>query len=256
MNLFCDVDGTFWQHSDTDFVQYKRNIEAVKRFRAAGNIFGFATGRGVPSMRRNFPDYIENADYLVVDNGSFAVDIKKDKLIGEIVFEPSELKRIIDIATSFYPDNRMAISYHGYTQEYRFPIAPIGKVRLWLLSGSLIDPLIDKISSELGNDKIKMHHERHAVKSSLSWVGSEYHAFINVMPYESGKEEAIARLIKTEHLEGRTVVLGDDLNDIAMIKRFDGYVMCDSHPKLLNEVSEDHIVNNPEELIDKLLINM
>ena len=253
MNLFCDVDGTFWQHSDTDFVQYKRNIEAVKRFRAAGNIFGFATGRGRPSMLRNFPDYIENADYLVVDNGSFAVDVKKDKLIGEIVFEPSELKRIIDIATSFYPDNRMAISYHGYTQEYCFPIAPIGKVRLWLLSGSLIDPLINKISSELGSDKIKMHHERHAVKSSLSWVGSEYSAFINVMPFESGKEEAISRLVKSEKLQGETIVLGDDLNDIAMIKRFNGYAMRDSHPKLLQEVTEDHIVDSPEELIDKLL---
>lgn len=256
MNLFCDIDGTFWQHSDTDFTQYAKNLEAVKRFRAAGGIFGFATGRGVPSMRRNFPDYIDNADYLIVDNGSFAVDVKAEKLIGEIVFEPNGLKRIVNIATRIYPDNRLAISYHGYLQEYRYPIAPIGKIRLWLLDESLIDPLMNEISLEIGEGKLKMHHERHAVKSSLSWVGSEYHAFMNVMPYESGKEEAITRLIKTERLEGQTVVLGDDLNDIAMIKRFDGYAMRDSHPKLLKEVSEDHIVNNPEELINKLLINM
>lgn len=253
MNLFCDVDGTFWQHSDTDFVQYKRNIEAVKRFRAAGNIFGFATGRSIPSMRRNFPDYAKEVDYLVVDNGSFAVDVQKNDIIIENTFTPNELKRIISIATSLYPDEKLVASYYGISQEYRFPIAPIGKIRFWLLDESLIDPLIEKIGAGLGDNVVKMHHERHAVKSSLPWVSDKYKAFINVVPYASGKEESISKLVETEKLTGDIVVLGDDLNDMEMIKRFDGYAMRDSHPKLLQEVPEDHIVDSPEQLINKLL---
>ena len=253
MILLCDVDGTFWQHSDTDFLQYNKNIEAVRRFRAAGNIFGFATGRGVPSMERNFLGYKEVADYLITDNGSFITKVQENRIIDTITYRPEELKRMIQIATEMYPDNRMKLSYHGYDQEYRFPISLIGKVRMWLLDESLIDPLCEKILTELGSHSVKLHHERHAISSSLPWVGKEYKAFINATPYNSGKEEAISKLIKAENLQERIVVLGDDLNDLAMIERFEGYAMRDSHPKVLEKVPEDHLVDNPEELINKLL---
>lgn len=253
MNLFCDVDGTFWEHSDKDFAQYKRNLAAVERWRAAGNVFGLATGRGIPSMRRNFPDYHRDSDYLITDNGSFTTETKSEKLIDETVFEKRQIAQILSFVREHFDEKQAKISYHGYLQEYQVPISSIGKIRTWLLNSDMAEELYGKMEAHFGNDDYKLHIERNALLSSLDWVGPEYKSFINIVPAESGKETAIEKLRKTHKIKGDIVVLGDDMNDLAMIHKFDGYAMVSSHPKLLELMPKDRIVKNPEELINKLL---
>ena len=253
MNLFCDVDGTLWEHSDKDFEQYKRNLAAVERWRAAGNVFGLATGRGIPSMRRNFPDYHRDADFLITDNGSFTTETKDEKLIDETVFEKRQIAQILSFVREHFTEKQAKISYHGYLKEYQVPIASIGKIRTWLLNSEMAEELYEKMALHFGNDDYKLHIERNALPSSLDWVGPEYKSFINIVPAESGKETAIEKLRKMHKIKGDIIVLGDDMNDLAMIHMFDGYAMANSHPNLLKVMSSDKIVKNPEELINELL---
>lgn len=253
MILVCDIDGTFWQHFDADFEIYKQNAAAAKRWREAGHRLILATGRGIPSMRRAFPDIVEYADYLITDNGSFTTNLATNKLIDEIVFEPRQIGKITSFARDLYPESLMLISYHGYLQEYRYPLAAIGKIRTWTRDGELAENLYHRFEEEFGPDALKLHVERNALPSSLPWVSSAYKAFVNITPSESGKEQALERLIASEKLKGEVYTLGDDLNDIGMIKRFNGYAMRDSHPRLLDQMDKTRLVENPAQLINKLL---
>ena len=253
MILVCDIDGTFWRHSDRNFEAYKKNVAAAKRWRGAGHQLILATGRGILSMRRSFSDAPEYADYLITDNGSFTTDLSSGKLIDEIVFEPRQIGKITAFARDLFPERLMLISYHGYLQEYRHPLAAIGKIRAWMLDGELAEKLHDRLEQEFGSGMLQLHVERNALPSSLPWVSSDYKAFINITPQESGKEQALKRLIKLAKLKGDIYTLGDDLNDIGMIQHFEGYAMRDSHPRLLEQINPERLVDGPAELIDRLL---
>jgi HAD superfamily hydrolase (TIGR01484 family) len=253
MILVCDIDGTFWQHFDTDFEIYHKNAAAAKRWRESGHLLILATGRGLPSMRRNFSDITDYADFLITDNGSFTTELSTGKLIDEIVFEPRQIGKITAFARDLYPERLMLISYHGYLQEYRYPLAAIGKIRTWMRDGELAEKLYERLEEEFGPGTLKLHVERNALPSSLPWVSADYKAFVNITPNESGKEQALARLIKQKKLKGEVFTLGDDLNDLGMIKHYEGYAMRDSHPRLLEQMDKDRLVDNPAELINKLL---
>jgi hydroxymethylpyrimidine pyrophosphatase-like HAD family hydrolase len=174
-------------------------------------------------------------------------------MIEEIVFEPRQIGKITAFARDLYPESLMLISYHGYLQEYRYPIASIGKIRTWTRDAELAEKLYCRLEEEFGPDALKLHVERNAMPSSLPWVGPEYKAFVNITPQHSGKEQALKRLVKARKLKGDIYTLGDDLNDLDMIKHFNGYAMRDSHPRLLEQMSKDRLVENPAELIRKLL---
>ena len=253
MVLVCDIDGTFWQHFDADFEIYKKNVAAAKRWREAGHKLILATGRGIPSVRRTFPDITEYVDYLITDNGSFTTEIATGKLIDEIVFEPRQIGKITAFARDLYSERLMLISYHGYLQEYHDPIAAIGKIRTWTRDGELAENLYRRFEEEFGPNTLKLHVERNALPSSLPWVSSAYKAFVNITPNESGKEQALNRLIASKKLKEKVYTIGDDLNDVGMIFHFEGYAMRDSHPRLLEQISPERLVENPAELIDKLL---
>jgi len=253
MNLFCDVDGTFWQHSDRNLEQYRKNVAAAKRWRAAGHSFGLATGRGIPSLRRNFPDFEEYSDYLITDNGSFVTDVKTGKVINEIVFESRQIAQILSFVRSKYSETEAKVAYQGYSQEYQLPIVAIGKIRVWLRTPELANKLYFELSVHFAANGYKFHAERNALPSSLDWVTPDYKSFVNIVPADSGKECALAALKKMRKLTGEVVVIGDDLNDLAMIEKYNGFVMTNAHPLMLEKIPKNKRVKNPEELINLLL---
>ena len=253
MILICDIDGTFWQHFDADYEIYKKNVAAAKRWRAAGHKLILATGRGFPSVRRTFTDIVDYADYLITDNGSFTTELATGKLLDAIVFEPNQIGKITAFVRVLYPEQLAQLSYHGYLQEHQYPTAAIGKIRTWTRNAELAEKLSMRLQDEFGLDTVRLHVERNALPSSLPWVGADYKAFVNITPKDSGKEQAMKRLIEAKGFGDKVYALGDDLNDISMIRSYEGYAMRDSHPQLLEQMSSDRLVENPAELIEKLL---
>ena len=71
--------------------------------------------------------------------------------------------------------------------------------------------------------------EKHAQITSVDWIiePTRYHAFIDIMSIEAGKANAIKRLDSSSFskLATRTITIGDDTNDIDMLKRYDGYAV-------------------------------
>ncbi|MBO7718161.1 HAD hydrolase family protein [Candidatus Saccharibacteria bacterium] len=64
-----------------------------------------------------------------------------------------------------------------------------------------------------------------SVKSNIAGL-EDYHGFIEVVPIESGKSNAIKFLAQKEKiLPEKIVTIGDGLNDLGMVRDFDGFAI-------------------------------
>ena len=84
--LISDYDSTFDPHlKDVSLNRetLRKNKEAVKRWREAGNAFVFATGRSKESFTENLPDWNKYADYSIVCDG-VKTKIDKSRIVPNV----------------------------------------------------------------------------------------------------------------------------------------------------------------------------
>ena len=81
--LACDLDGTLLKE---DHTISKENLEAIVRFKEAGNKFIISTGRNLDSIYDLFKDYPEiEYDYIVACNGAIVVDKNKNVISSNYI---------------------------------------------------------------------------------------------------------------------------------------------------------------------------
>lgn len=233
MIIFCDIDGTLWRHSDQDFSELKQNIAAVQKWRNAGHLFAIASGRSLASVRRLLPNFTDFTDFLVADNGAFVYDRQAQPIIQNIL--SAQQIGIIQQALANLPRDQYEFSYYASDAELQTPDAAIGKIRIWFKSPDLIEPATHALNAALP-DQLKIHAERHAVKSSLAWVDHSFVSFINVVSIKAGKEIAIQQLLALTNIpDSDTLSIGDDANDLEMLRLHHGHIMADANPILFPE---------------------
>lgn len=91
--MAVDYDGTFFRDN---IEEVKKNVEAVKRWKEAGNIFAFATGRDVVNIGFEYDRFGVEYDYLVGVNGAFVCDSKENVLL-KMTIDNKIAREIIDI---------------------------------------------------------------------------------------------------------------------------------------------------------------
>ena len=68
--LACDFDGTvFCKHSISE-----RDLLAIARWRAEGNLFGIVTGRGAGTLLADLSRFPLEYDFLLCNNGALLLD--------------------------------------------------------------------------------------------------------------------------------------------------------------------------------------
>lgn len=232
MIIFCDFDGTLWRHSDTDFSELNNNIAAIKKWRNQTNKFVIASGRSLASIKRHQPNYTDFTDYFISDNGSFVFG-QDQKAIIQNTLDDLQVAKIMQVAQQSIPASDIRTVYYSAFDETAQPTPNLGKIRLWLKDASQIDTLTARLHAALPN-QLKIHHERHAINSSLPWVDPSFTAFMNVVSVKAGKESAIMQLLQLLNLsKDDAISIGDDLNDLEMLEHFNGHIMRDAHPQLL-----------------------
>lgn len=68
--LACDFDGTLFCHNTIS----EADLCAVRRWRAAGNLFGIVTGRGFMTLQKELVRYPLQWDFLLCNNGALLLD--------------------------------------------------------------------------------------------------------------------------------------------------------------------------------------
>jgi len=100
--LVSDFDGTFTSRIREN---YKKNVDAVERFKSDGGMFAFATGRDYHSLLSIEPDFenIANAP-VIMANGSRLYDTNKKEYIFSHVLDLPLFSEFLDGIYEIYPD--------------------------------------------------------------------------------------------------------------------------------------------------------
>lgn len=217
MNLIVsDFDGTLY--SD----KYDENINLVEKIRK-NNIFVIATGRSISSLKK---DLKIKCDYYICNDGSYILD-KDENILTQNIINSNTVKtiysRIIDLNYKEYYFQNIN-SYSSKIKE------DTNKIFIKIDTTRNTDSDLEYILNNL--------NDVYAYKSQ-NWI--------NIMSIKSTKENAIEYLSKNNDFNNIYVV-GNDINDYGMIKKYNGYLITENNYRKYNCISSFQdlrkIINN------------
>ena len=238
-----DYDGTLLRGGKID----EETLLAVKKWRAAGNKFGVISGRDygmlVPQLRAFGLEF----DYTVCNNGGIIRDAAENvRFQAEI--EPAALAAIAEeplAAKSFHFAFSAAdvtyLCHHSEgswiereAKEWDFPIIYIEEAEI----GSLTK--IQQFSMGFPQPA-----ESDACAAALNKkLGAKIHAYPNacsldITPAGVGKAQGIRTQLSVMGWAGADIfALGDETNDLPMIKAFDGYTLTTAREAIQKQAKE------------------
>lgn len=218
--LISDFDKTIY----IDRESFLKNISAINRFRADGNLFVLATGRSINDLNIVLNGDKLPYDYLILNHGTLIMD-KDGEIINERYIEDDVVKGIYQIAKDYSPwicDQKI---YSAVKKDIEFGSAPIHK--------AMFDFKI------IHHDKMREFYE--AVKKKygdkvfdyiLQWEDCDE---IEFLPKDVNKTVQIDFIVSKEKISAENVyTIGDGINDKEMLVKFNGGCMEESALEVLD----------------------
>jgi len=111
MLLVSDFDGTFTSRVPEN---YKKNVEAIEKFKRGGGLFAFATGRDYHSLLAIEPEFenISNAP-VIISNGARLYNTRKKEYIISHTLDLNLFSGFLEILYSLYPETGVRFSCEG-----------------------------------------------------------------------------------------------------------------------------------------------
>ena len=231
--IASDYDGTL-NHGGID----KEKIEAILKWRKAGNVFSIVSGRGAPDLVDLYKKQSFECDYLIADNG--AVIMKPD---GEIVCEDkidvSIAKPFLEflfsqgckwgyVQTSFPCRVFKDEDFEDYEEEECFTFEELPEF-----------PLLYQINTALDSFE-EAAKVTAAIKEKFGDVLNPLQNgnCIDIVSVNMNKAKGIYKLIDLVGAKYEDVIsVGDNINDKDMIKEFRSYAMENAVP-LIKELAD------------------
>lgn len=249
MIIFSDFDNTLCPHGNE--AGFAKNLQAVQKFRRAGHQFCLATGRSLSSLQRAWKDYAEYLDALVLDNGAICLDMQ-EQTICEFAIPLEISQQMTQDVLAQFPDTILVI-YNCDLSIGSDLTQPATKVRYWTFSNAMADEIAECITERQGN-KVKAYPQYDCIPTpTISFIDPQCRAFVDVAAPEAGKENAAAKLGELLAPGQHIITVGDSMNDLDMLRRFDGYAIASGHPNILTAIPADHVVESVAELIGRLM---
>lgn len=243
--IASDYDGTL-NHGGID----DKKREAIKRWRDAGNIFAIVSGRGpADALAIQEKDKLD-VDYFVATNGAVIMDsegkrvcdVKCDGAIAapllELLFECGCSWGHVqtDFPCRVYADKDDCKKIGEYTLDNVPPISFFNQINTELPDYESAERVTQTVKNKLGNLFNPLQNGR----------------CIDIVRADMDKAKGIYMLLDILGAKYEDVIaVGDNINDLAMIKEFRSYAM-DNGVELIKELA-DCTVSSVTELIEKEL---
>ncbi|MBR5418910.1 HAD family phosphatase [Candidatus Saccharibacteria bacterium] len=249
MILFCDFDGTLFRRDiEGDF---ERNLEAIQRFREAGNKFVLTTGRGLASVMRQFPEYKEYFDYLICDNGAQCFDA--DGIHFEYTISEKDTQDIIEFVKQQRGGESPYSVFYRNGAEYAEGEGAHTKIRFWFTTDEEMFRIYDALVEKFAESGIRFFTGHGLALSLINFTRDDgYKCLIDAVSADAGKDTAFQRIVDEFPGEIATAV-GDGNNDLPMLRKYDGYIMKNALPEYQVDFDDEHRVDSAAGLIDRLL---
>ena len=223
--IMSDIDGTLL---DRNGHIPKRNMEALKRFTAAGGRFAVATGRAlnvarpiVKALPVNFP--------CVIYNGGAIYNFEREEFLYEIFLPPEAGEYFTKIWQAF-PDCGVILANNDYLDlegnarkkhSWWLSRYPATALRTVALSELYRQPAYKAllVLSERECRRLQKYVSKHTANfAGVRFVFSDVTMF-EMLPRGSSKGDAIERLTDIAKVERENIVaIGDYHNDLEMLK--------------------------------------
>lgn len=224
--LVSDFDGTI---SNQNEIVEPEDIQAIREWRNAGNIFAIATGRNKSMTQDIITKHQIPFDFLICNNGCLIFD-SDFNIVYERTLSQEILKKLVEshiLNDSYYiilADRNGRYVKEGYDPDHM-------QRQSWdkVLT-------IDEIYSMGPYYQIDTRYRDHTtMMSNAVALGNHFNGEITVnpnvdtmdiTPVNVSKSATLAYYVKEKGFEKNQVITaGDGFNDLEMIKYFNGYAM-------------------------------
>lgn len=210
--IASDFDNTIFYQKDEE--KNKKNIAAIRKFIALGNIFIIITGRNYLDLKKDLDKHDIPYTYLICDDGAKIFN-EKDESINTIKLGYNAINNVIPILerekADYYLDD-------GYSENNN-------KKECVKIVVNCVDAADKKRMVE-----IVKHSDIHIYASRKH---------VNIINKVVNKEKALRKLFELENLDINLLnVIGDNDNDYQMIKSFNGGIIK-RHNKVLDELNKE-----------------
>ena len=233
--LACDYDGTLNVGGPVS----KENIEAIQKWRAAGNLFGMVSGRYLRYLREFMAKDGVQYDFLIGNNGAVISD-EQGRASECISISLQTVFALLEKIRATNP-NHISVSY----DEESVLVTPESTV--CLEDGALV--IDGKSITEVTQLHANFKEDGKAASlrdACAQAFGDEVQCImpgilgVDFISVRAGKPVGLRRLLELRGLEAEIVLtVGDGDNDLAMLTApdFCGYAMQSSMPVVLEQVS-------------------
>lgn len=226
--IASDFDNTIYYENRDE--QNKKNIEAIRKFIAEGNIFIIITGRNYTRLKKTLNEYDIPYNYLVCEDGAKMFN-GEDICIDSTFLDEEEIVKVKKVLEDLKVDYYLDDGYNE-TEEHSKCVKIVVRTTSLEEKEKILNAIYDNINVHI--------------------YASRRH--VNIIHKTVNKEYALNRLFRIENLDiSKLHVVGDDLNDYEMLRAFDGVIMKEHNPLLddLNKEVYDNISDYIEYLLEK-----
>ncbi|MBQ7496561.1 MAG: HAD-IIB family hydrolase [Selenomonas sp.] len=234
-----DFDGTLF-HKEAGISQ--EDLQAIRKWQAVGNKFGLVTGRNMHLARLNLDDFELKLDFFVGLNGAVIFDEREQEIFSD----------------EMPPEAVKALWQHEIARESPYVMTLRGKDTFarWRDKSCWDPPLHDNIPEIPQEEAQNLPHVLQMCFSAptakkaaeLAADVSRHFAgqlsaeanlhYVDVCAAGNTKATGLARLQEIMDWQKFPLcVIGDDLNDLSMIERFQGFAMAGGNPLVKEKAS-------------------
>lgn len=190
-----DFDRTLYVNSNIS----PENIQAVKNWQSRNNLFVVATGRAEEFIREKLWEYNLEADYIICNNGARIVSADS-RILYQQQLDESDVKKLVGLLTN----------------RYRKPVD--------MVCANEKDAILQVHARFQNREKAKAAAD--VVNQAVPGVNAFANEWnLDIVKNGIDKAEAITLLMSILSWEGDVAVIGDSLNDLEMIRYFQGFTV-------------------------------
>ena len=233
--LITDYDGTFTSNIREN---YKKNIEAVERFKSEGGVFTFATGRDYHSLLAIEPEFENIANTSVImSNGARLYDIHTKDFIFSYTINLDLFTGFLDVLREKHPETGVRFSCkHGMVTPdlndilkadlndifmRAIPIREMSVAEL-IKSGEEVYKCVMVNDPEIISDIINIAEDFNENTNHEFFFSKTYLRGLEAIRRDASKKSMALKikeyLTKENNIDYKLFAIGDYDNDLEMIK--------------------------------------
>lgn len=224
-----DFDGTLFINQQITL----KDISAISAWRAAGNKFGIVTGRAYTMLPHHLEEFGLAIDFAICDNGAIIHDGG-----GQIIFETEIPKKILlDIMQDPFAAKSFHFAFETAEKVYCANVKPnswvLREKDSWNFPVEIIDsaqvatlPTINQLALdfETPDDAWAAAEKLNRKFGEHIYAQKNTHS-VDIVIKGVNKGAGVENLLRVMNWQAEVYVIGDESNDLPMIRKFGGYTV-------------------------------